>query len=55
MAQRLASQLDAGVLVTYDGWGHTAYSKDAGSCVVGAVEGYLLDGTVPQNGLSCSK
>lgn len=55
MAQRLASQLDEGVLVTYDGWGHTAYSKDAGSCVVGAVEGYLLDGTVPQNGLTCSK
>lgn len=55
MAQRLADQLDEGVLVTHEGWGHTAYSKDADSCVVGAVEGYLLDGAVPEDGLVCSK
>ena len=53
MAQSLASQLATGVLVTSEGWDHTAYSKSASECVVGAVEGYLVDGTAPQDGLSC--
>lgn len=54
MAQNLAAQLESGVLVSVEGWSHTAYSKKASRCVVDAVEGYLVDGTVPANGLSCS-
>ena len=51
-ARHLAALLDSGVLITRDGDGHTGY--DAGnSCVDDAVEGYLIDGTVPRDGLSC--
>lgn len=46
-AVALADQLENGHLVTYDGEGHTAYNK-SNSCVDDAVEGYLIDGTVPQ-------
>lgn len=55
MAQNLAKQLDSGVLVSNEGWDHTAYSKDANSCLIGAVEGYLVDGTVPADGLMCGR
>ena len=48
----LAEQLDSGVLVTRDGDGHTGYNA-GNACVDGAVEGYLLDGTVPRDGLAC--
>ncbi|MDR5700269.1 alpha/beta hydrolase [Agromyces aerolatus] len=48
----LADQLDSGVLVTYEGEGHTAYNK-SNQCVSDAVERYLIDGTVPDNGLTC--
>lgn len=54
MAQNLAGELDDAVLVTWDGWSHTAYSKSGSVCVAKAVEGYLLDGTVPQDGLTCT-
>ena len=54
MAQSLADQLESGVLVTWEGWSHGAYSKDGSSCVSDAVEGYLLDGTVPNDGLVCT-
>ncbi|QDQ13542.1 alpha/beta hydrolase [Streptomyces spectabilis] len=41
-----------GVELTYKGQGHGAYdSKD--TCVRGAVDGYLLDGTVPKSGTVC--
>ncbi|WP_022869112.1 alpha/beta hydrolase [Schaalia vaccimaxillae] len=53
MSESLARQLEAGVLVTSEGWDHTAYSKTASECVIGAVEGYLVDGTVPEDGLVC--
>ena len=39
-------------LVTRDGDGHTGYNV-GNSCVDGAVEDYLLDGTVPADGLTC--
>ena len=45
-AVALADQLDSGVLVTYEGEGHTAYNK-SNACVNDAVESYLIDGTVP--------
>ncbi|MGZ4476942.1 MAG: alpha/beta hydrolase [Nocardioides sp.] len=51
-AQHLATLLSSGVLVTRDGDGHTGYHA-GNHCVDDAVEGYLLEGKVPQNGLSC--
>lgn len=47
MAQDLAS----GVLLTWQGSGHTAYPKT--DCVTAAVNAYLIDLTVPQDGLTC--
>ena len=49
----LAEQLSSGVLVTREGEGHTGYNK-GNTCVDTAVESYLVDGTVPQDGLTCS-
>ena len=51
-AVHLADQLQSGVLVSRDGDGHTGYNA-GNSCVDEAVEGYLVDGTVPQDGLEC--
>jgi pimeloyl-ACP methyl ester carboxylesterase len=47
----LAEDLTAGVLVTWQGQGHTAYPKT--DCVTGAVNAYLIDLVVPQDGLVC--
>lgn len=49
----LAEQLSSGVLVTREGEGHTGYNK-GNDCVDRAVEDYLLEGTVPEDGLTCS-
>ncbi|MDO9454793.1 alpha/beta hydrolase [Nocardioides sp.] len=51
-AVALAEQLDSGVLLTRDGDGHTGYNK-GNSCIDEAVEGYLIDGTVPEDGTEC--
>ncbi|MCW2813777.1 MAG: transporter, partial [Nocardioides sp.] len=51
-AVALAEQLASGVLLTRDGDGHTAYNK-GNSCIDEAVEGYLLEGTVPDDGTTC--
>ncbi|QCC78323.1 alpha/beta hydrolase [Nocardioides daphniae] len=51
-AEALAEQLESGVLVRRDGDGHTAYNS-GNQCVDEAIEAYLLDGTVPEDGLSC--
>jgi len=51
-AESLAAQLDSGVLVSRDGDGHTGYHK-GNDCVDDAVHAYLLEGTVPDDGLSC--
>ncbi|MCD2444200.1 alpha/beta hydrolase [Agromyces sp. SYSU K20354] len=48
----LADQLESGVLVTYEGEGHTAYNK-SNACVSDAVESYLIDGTVPSSDPKC--
>ena len=56
---------DVGVLLTYRGEGHGAYGSTAGSdggggdapgpgCVEKAVDGYLLDGKVPEDGTNCA-
>ena len=49
---RLASQLSAGVLISRDGDGHTAYMQ-GNSCIDRAVDGFLLHGRVPKDGLEC--
>ncbi|WP_308191661.1 alpha/beta hydrolase [Agromyces sp. S2-1-8] len=51
-AVSLADQLDSGVLVSYDGEGHTAYNK-SNACVDDAVESYFIDGTVPSSDPKC--
>lgn len=51
-AVSLADQLDSGVLVSYDGEGHTAYNK-SNQCVADAVERYLIDGVVPESDPRC--
>lgn len=51
-AQGLAEQLESGVLVTYEGEGHTAYGQ-SNSCVLDTVDEYFVDGTVPDEGLVC--
>jgi pimeloyl-ACP methyl ester carboxylesterase len=38
-------------LISSDSWGHTAYGTSA--CVTGAVDAYLLAGTLPAAGLTC--
>ena len=47
----LAEDLDNGVLLTWQGQGHTAYPKTA--CVSYAVDRYLIDLTAPMDGLTC--
>jgi pimeloyl-ACP methyl ester carboxylesterase len=49
----LADQLSSGVLLTWEGEGHTAYGR-AGACVTDAVDGYLLEGALPEEGTVCS-
>jgi len=44
---RVANALQTGVLVTYQGEGHTAYSATGPSCIVDVVDRYLLSGEVP--------
>src|SRR3954452_9457587 len=47
----MAKDLDSGVLLTWQGQGHTSYPKTP--CVTTAVDAYLIDLTVPQDGLTC--
>jgi pimeloyl-ACP methyl ester carboxylesterase len=51
-AQALATELENGHLITFDGDGHTAYTR-SNSCVDDAVDAYLLEGIVPPAGLKC--
>ncbi|HLS40626.1 MAG TPA: alpha/beta hydrolase, partial [Ornithinicoccus sp.] len=51
-AEGLAEVLDSGVLLTYDGDGHTAYGR-SNDCVDDAVHAYLLKGVVPEDGTTC--
>ena len=47
----LAEDLTSGVLLTWQGQGHTSYPKT--ECVTAAVNAYLIDLAVPQDGLTC--
>ncbi|CAN5243399.1 alpha/beta hydrolase [soil metagenome] len=51
-AQKVASTLENGHLITYTGEGHTAYNK-SNSCVDDAVDDFLVDGTVPASDPDC--
>jgi pimeloyl-ACP methyl ester carboxylesterase len=51
-AQALAGDLKSGVLLGWNGNGHTAYRMGS-SCVDSAVNSYLISLTVPRNGLVC--
>ncbi len=53
MAKALAQQLSSGILVTNEGWGHTAYDRDANSCVTSVVEDFFIEGVLPDDGLVC--
>jgi pimeloyl-ACP methyl ester carboxylesterase len=48
---RLAGMLGVGHVLTWEGEGHTAYPNT--SCIVSAVDNYLIDLTVPKEGLRC--
>lgn len=50
-AVSMAKQLQSGVLVTYRGYGHTAYGQSG--CVQKLVLSYLNDGVVPHDGITC--
>ncbi len=54
-AQKMADELgeDVGVVLTWKGEGHGAYGSGS-DCVDSAVNAYLLDGTVPEDGKVCS-
>ena len=47
----LAGMLGVGHVLTWEGEGHTAYPSTP--CIVSAVDKYLLNQTVPQEGLRC--
>ena len=49
--EALAGQLDPAVLVSWQSGQHGAYP--ASSCVGDIVDGYLLDGSMPNNGILC--
>ena len=48
----LADQLESGSLLTYDGDGHTAYTRGS-KCIDDAVDEYLLTGALPPAGTTC--
>jgi pimeloyl-ACP methyl ester carboxylesterase len=50
-AEDMADQLDSGVLLVWQGQGHTAYPKNR--CVNTAVNAYLISLTAPMDGLTC--
>ena len=51
-SEALADQLESGQLMTWEGDGHTAYGR-SNDCVKKAVDTYLLNGTMPDKGLTC--
>lgn len=52
---RTAARQSGSHLIIYEGWGHTAYYPgfQNSPCVNAAVEAYLIDLTVPPDGLTC--
>jgi len=50
-AVTMAEQLEAGVLLTWEGEGHTAFPKT--DCITDAVVSYLIDLVAPADGTTC--
>jgi hypothetical protein len=50
-AQHMARDLSSGVLLEWQGQGHTSYPKTP--CVTSAVDSYLVDLKAPLDGLTC--
>lgn len=50
-AVSMARQLDSGVLITFRGYGHLAYSQSA--CIQRIVHDYLINNVVPRNRTTC--
>ena len=44
--------LSSGVLLTWEGEGHTAYGR-SNECVTEVVDAFLLSGAVPEDGTRC--
>ncbi|GAA3226691.1 alpha/beta hydrolase [Pseudonocardia petroleophila] len=53
-AVAMADELESGVLLTRDGYGHGSY-RASGPCIDTAVDRYLVDGTVPADGTVCAQ
>lgn len=53
MAENLHKEIPNTTLLTVEGWNHTAYSASASSCVRGAVDRFLLNGELPEDGTVC--
>ncbi|RKQ33631.1 alpha/beta hydrolase [Kocuria tytonis] len=53
-AKSLSAQLGDARLLTYEGYGHTAYTS-GDRCVSEAVDRYLLDGVLPDDGTTCGQ
>ena len=51
-SQSLAGQLDNGHLLTVEGYGHVAFSKN--TCATTAITGFLVNGTMPDEGTTCA-
>ncbi|HEY8589271.1 MAG TPA: alpha/beta hydrolase [Naasia sp.] len=51
-AQSLADQLESGVLISYEGEGHTIYNWGV-ACIDDTVDAYLLEGEVPASDPRC--
>jgi pimeloyl-ACP methyl ester carboxylesterase len=51
-APKLTAQLKTATLVTYQGEGHGAYLSGS-KCIQGLVDGYLIDGKLPEKGATC--
>lgn len=53
MAENVHAAIKNSVLLTVEGWDHTAYSRSASKCVQHAVDDFLIDGVLPADGTVC--
>ena len=51
-SQSLAGQLDNGHLLTVEGYGHGAFTRN--TCAATAITGFLVNGTMPDEGTTCT-
>ncbi|GAA4113252.1 alpha/beta hydrolase [Enteractinococcus coprophilus] len=51
-SRQLAEELDNSIHITVEGEGHGAYSPD-NDCIVEAIDNYILDDELPEDGLVC--